>query len=380
MLKLLLVDFDGVMSKDKFYARYPEQYKAEFDYLLGEMFGKDNGLLNDWMRGKYTYTGIHKKIAEPARIDPSLYDQALIQSVMGMRLNVRMRETVKLLRQQGIKAVLFTNNMDVFDTITVPHFRLDAEFDAIYSSSRHGALKLEDSSLFETVCAEFDVLPNEIGLVDDSESSIVAAAELGAQVFHYADYNDSHAAFVAWLEDVSGAAVMTSRSNVRSKTTNAKKHMTVTGYTANYAHTKLLLTHHRILNKWLPPGGHVEADESPDEAVLREVFEETGLSKSVHFAHIGLDLMLQDVTDVQIPAPISMAYQIVPKSKKDIEHIHIDMAYALEASELEPITSNLLESHDVQWIALEEIIDGTFDVFDSVKGYAISLMEGRHHA
>jgi 8-oxo-dGTP pyrophosphatase MutT (NUDIX family) len=38
-----------------------------------------------------------------------------------------------------------------------------------------------------------------------------------------------------------------------------------------------LLLHHRKLDKWLPPGGHIDPHELPDEAAIREVEEETGL-------------------------------------------------------------------------------------------------------
>jgi 8-oxo-dGTP pyrophosphatase MutT (NUDIX family) len=40
---------------------------------------------------------------------------------------------------------------------------------------------------------------------------------------------------------------------------------------------KILLIHHRQLNKWLPLGGHVELDEDPEQAALREAKEESGL-------------------------------------------------------------------------------------------------------
>ena len=39
---------------------------------------------------------------------------------------------------------------------------------------------------------------------------------------------------------------------------------------------KILLCHHRKLNKWLPLGGHVELDEEPEQAALREAREESG--------------------------------------------------------------------------------------------------------
>src|SRR5690348_3990094 len=40
---------------------------------------------------------------------------------------------------------------------------------------------------------------------------------------------------------------------------------------------RTLLLHHRKLGMWLPPGGHIDAHELPDQAALREVREESGL-------------------------------------------------------------------------------------------------------
>ncbi len=40
---------------------------------------------------------------------------------------------------------------------------------------------------------------------------------------------------------------------------------------------RVLLVHHRKLGKWLPLGGHIELDEDPEAAALREAREESGL-------------------------------------------------------------------------------------------------------
>lgn len=40
---------------------------------------------------------------------------------------------------------------------------------------------------------------------------------------------------------------------------------------------KVLLLLHRKLGIWLPPGGHIEENELPDEAAVREVWEEAGV-------------------------------------------------------------------------------------------------------
>src|SRR3989344_131555 len=39
----------------------------------------------------------------------------------------------------------------------------------------------------------------------------------------------------------------------------------------------LLLHKHKKLNIWLPPGGHIELGEDPNEAAIREAKEESGL-------------------------------------------------------------------------------------------------------
>jgi 8-oxo-dGTP pyrophosphatase MutT (NUDIX family) len=39
----------------------------------------------------------------------------------------------------------------------------------------------------------------------------------------------------------------------------------------------VLLHYHQKLGRWLPPGGHIEPNELPDEAAIREVHEETGI-------------------------------------------------------------------------------------------------------
>ena len=57
-----------------------------------------------------------------------------------------------------------------------------------------------------------------------------------------------------------------------------EKHYTATVFVVSQKNPrKFLLTHHIKYDKWMPPGGHIEAMENPVEAAVREVKEESNV-------------------------------------------------------------------------------------------------------
>jgi ADP-ribose pyrophosphatase YjhB (NUDIX family) len=156
--------------------------------------------------------------------------------------------------------------------------------------------------------------------------------------------------------------------NLLESTHAHKRHLTTTGYVVNKNRTKLLMIHHKKLNKWLPPGGHLEANEVPHEGAIREVLEETGVQSSAVVLDEP-DLELEGVADIQIPRPYALLYQLIPKTNKDVEHIHLDMVYMLEADDTEVTNAQLDEVHAAKWHTKSEILNSD-DVFDSAKGFA----------
>jgi FMN phosphatase YigB (HAD superfamily) len=202
VIKILLVDFDGVMSKSKFYDGYPEEYEKEFSNLLKQLFeSSESGLRDSWMRGAVRYSDVHAAIANDPKI-ASIYDEVLVESVKNIKLNQTMLRTVCRVRDAGVRVALFTDNMDVFDDIAVGHFRLLDHFDAVYSSSQHGKLKFEDDSLFRKAASSVDANPEEVALVDDSTRSMNAMEQLGGKWFHYANYDRDHPLFEAWIDSL----------------------------------------------------------------------------------------------------------------------------------------------------------------------------------
>lgn len=58
-----------------------------------------------------------------------------------------------------------------------------------------------------------------------------------------------------------------------------ERHFTVSGFVVHEG--RVALHWHRKLGMWLPAGGHIEANEDPVQAVLREVREEFALEAEV---------------------------------------------------------------------------------------------------
>ncbi|MEW6723950.1 MAG: NUDIX hydrolase [Bacillota bacterium] len=80
---------------------------------------------------------------------------------------------------------------------------------------------------------------------------------------------------------------------------------------------RVLLLWHNKLQRWLPPGGHSEPNELPDEAAVREVWEETGLEVAL----VGETGPNDGVRHLVRPAGIQLEEIIAG------EHQHIDLVY-----------------------------------------------------
>lgn len=94
-----------------------------------------------------------------------------------------------------------------------------------------------------------------------------------------------------------------------------ERHFTVAVFVAWEG--KVLLHLHRKLGMWLSPGGHIEKDELPDEAAVREVFEETGIEVEL------VGEKREDVEDpVQLHQPAGVQLENIGPG-----HQHIDLIY-----------------------------------------------------
>lgn len=99
-----------------------------------------------------------------------------------------------------------------------------------------------------------------------------------------------------------------------------ERHHTATAYIVSGGRT-LLLWHHK-LKMWLPPGGHLEANEDPVQAAVREAREESGLHVQVIPPK---DLLVCPGPAVLVPPAVILVEDIVRADQPF--HQHIDHVY-----------------------------------------------------
>lgn len=133
---------------------------------------------------------------------------------------------------------------------------------------------------------------------------------------------------------------------------NVEKHFTASALIIN-KEKKVLLVNHRKLGVWLYPGGHVEWNETPDETVVREVKEETGLNVKIISDRDGtLSDLKADVSVLHHPYVI-----LCEKINGDNQHYHLDLIYLckIENEENSELHHNPKESSDIRFFSLEDL-------------------------
>jgi len=122
---------------------------------------------------------------------------------------------------------------------------------------------------------------------------------------------------------------------------------------------KVLLVNHPRYNKWIPPGGHIELDEDPEEALYREIEEETGLEVKILSTKPSVD----SPGIKPLPAP-----NYVEVHEANAPHKHIALIYfAVTKTDAFRLSG---EHTAMKWFTLEELEEAEYALPPSTKFYA----------
>jgi 8-oxo-dGTP pyrophosphatase MutT (NUDIX family) len=128
---------------------------------------------------------------------------------------------------------------------------------------------------------------------------------------------------------------------------------------------KVLLIHHRKLDKWLPLGGHIELDEDPEQAALREAREESGLD---------VDLLGERPPTTGPGTRALIAPRFLDIHRITDTHEHIGMIYWARPKG-GSTTLAVEEHHDIRWCPAADLDMLTPTMSEAVKWYCRKAIE-----
>ncbi len=129
---------------------------------------------------------------------------------------------------------------------------------------------------------------------------------------------------------------------------------------------KVFLVHHKKFNKWTPPGGHIEENETSDQTLIREWKEELNLDIEILPAHESA--FSGDKNSTPIPMPFFMDLE---REGFDVPHVGYFFYVKLKDS-TQIVKIQESELYDSKWFVKEELESlPTFDQVRALANYAI---------
>jgi ADP-ribose pyrophosphatase YjhB (NUDIX family) len=129
---------------------------------------------------------------------------------------------------------------------------------------------------------------------------------------------------------------------------------------------KVLLRMHDKYGMWLDPGGHVELDEEPSQAAVREAKEETGLDVS----------LVGSLPNIEVPKDTTLLIppRFMQRHRVSETHEHISMIYfaTCESDALNPGDGESIDN--LKWFTAEELKDSKYDIREDIKFYALEAL------
>jgi len=195
----IIFDFDGVLCHDYFYSNLKQIHPKVSKFIEVNVFGKNSEIPNKWMRAELTMDAVNQYISKNTGIDFNELTKLFIESVQLMRVDRRLLDIAQKLIENNKSVALVTNNMDIFNIVTIKNHNLNNIFPVIINSFDYGIMKHEsDGKLFDLAFEKLGVNPYKKALLIDDSSKVRKTFEnRGGKTFPYENYDQ----FELWMKE-----------------------------------------------------------------------------------------------------------------------------------------------------------------------------------
>lgn len=129
---------------------------------------------------------------------------------------------------------------------------------------------------------------------------------------------------------------------------------------------KVLLRKHDKLGIWLSVGGHIEDNEDPNQAAIREVKEETGLDVELDSSLMPKNIFRDGSYELISPHFLNI---------NGTNNKHITFVYFARANSDEILQMMEKEiSEDIKWFTKKELEENS-EILENIKFYALKALE-----
>lgn len=128
---------------------------------------------------------------------------------------------------------------------------------------------------------------------------------------------------------------------------------------------RVLFVNHPRYDKWVPIGGHIELNEDPDEALFREIAEETQLEVEI--------LSTKPNVDVEADNKFLIIPNYMGVYSANPPHRHISLTYFARSKTDTAVMSD--EHTEMAWIPLEQLSDKRYSLTPSLQFYAAEAIK-----
>ena len=182
-MKILLFDLGGVCLSNHWSKEQREKFSKEFNLNFEEMENYHMKNVKEINTGKLDEKSYFKNLFTEQKKEPKIEEAINFTR----KNNYEFKDVLQFIKELKSKYKIFalTNEIKEAADFRIEKFKLKEYFDEIFVSSYIGMEKFNESKIYKYVIKKLNAEAENIIFVDDKESNLIHAKELGIKTIHF---------------------------------------------------------------------------------------------------------------------------------------------------------------------------------------------------